>query len=162
MNVQNFLASDADLQMGNAVAAILVLDDGRYLMQLRDDLPNIWYPGFWGLFGGGVNDGEDRMQALKRELREELNLEIGEARLFTSLQFDLRPIGLAHYYRDYYEVGINAASCKRLTLREGSDVQAFSGDQALSLPRLSPYDAFALFMYHHRKRMAGSIYATKP
>jgi hypothetical protein len=28
----------------------------------------------------------------------------------------------------------------------------------LSLPRISPYDAFALFLYHNRSRLAGSIY----
>ena len=35
----------------DAVAGILVLEDGRYLMQLRDDIPGIFYPDHWGLFG---------------------------------------------------------------------------------------------------------------
>jgi hypothetical protein len=44
-------------------------------------------------------------------------------------------------------------------LHEGSDVRALTGDEALSLPRISPYDAFALFLHHNRNRLAGSIYA---
>src|SRR5258705_13701928 len=35
----NFLASGAPLRIGHAVAALLVLEDGRYIMQLRDALP---------------------------------------------------------------------------------------------------------------------------
>jgi hypothetical protein len=44
-------------------------------------------------------------------------------------------------------------------LHEGSDVRALTGDEALSLPRISPYDAFALFLHHNRHRLKGSIYA---
>ena len=59
MTVENFLRSRAPVSTGHAVAALLVLEDGRYIMQLRDDLPDIWYPGHWGLFGGGIDEGED-------------------------------------------------------------------------------------------------------
>ena len=51
-------------QLGNATAAILVLEDGRYLLQLRDNIPEIWYPDHWGPFGGGVNPGEDEIAAM--------------------------------------------------------------------------------------------------
>jgi len=34
----------------------------------------------------------------------------------------------------------------RLVLREGADMRALPGDEALALPRMSPYDAFALFL----------------
>ena len=104
MTVENFLRSRAPLSTGHAVAALLVLEDGRYIMQLRDDLPNIWYPGHWGLFGGGIDEGEDEFTALQRELREELELEVTEARLFATIDYDLQPIGLDRYSRKYYEV----------------------------------------------------------
>jgi 8-oxo-dGTP pyrophosphatase MutT (NUDIX family) len=155
----NFLASGAPLRIGHAVAALLVLEDGRYIMQLRDDVPDIWYPGHWGLFGGGVDAGEDDIAALRRELREELELELGEARLFAVLNYDLQPIGLDCYFRRYFEVDVTTAAWERAVLHEGSDVRALTGDEALSLPHLSPYDAFALFLHHNRVRLAGSIYA---
>jgi 8-oxo-dGTP pyrophosphatase MutT (NUDIX family) len=149
----NFLTSRQPLRVSNAVAAILVVDRDRYLMQLRDDIPGIWYPGHWGLFGGAVDAGEDEMSALRRELREELELELQAASLFARFDFDLTPMGLARYWRAYYEVAIDAEACKRLVLREGAEMRALSGDDALSLPRLSPYDSFALFLHHSRGRI---------
>jgi 8-oxo-dGTP pyrophosphatase MutT (NUDIX family) len=136
------------LELGNAAAAILVLKDGRYLLQLRDDIPGIWYPGHWGLFGGGVEAGEDELTALRRELREEigLDLEDDQARLFTRFEFDLRPAGKQRYFRSYYEVRVPTAILPCLTLHEGADMQAFSPEKALAL-RLSPYDGFALLLY---------------
>ena len=155
----SFLGSRAPLQIGHAVAALLVLEDGRYIMQLRDDIASIWYPGHWGLFGGGVDDGEDEIAALRRELWEELELKVGEPRHFATLDYDLRPIGLDRYFRRYYEVAVSIAAWGRSVLHEGSDARALTGEEALSLPRISPYDAFALFLHHHRHRLKGSIYA---
>lgn len=149
----NFLTSNMPLRASSAVAAIVVVDRERYLMQLRDDIPNIWYPGHWGLFGGAVDDGEDEIAALCRELREELELELKTAELFVRFDFDLTPMGFKRHFRAYYEVPISAAECERLVLHEGAQMQALAGDDALSLPRLSPYDSFALFMHHHRRRI---------
>ena len=159
MTAENFLRSRAPLSTGHAVAALLVLEDGRYIMQLRDDLPDIWYPGHWGLFGGGVDEGEDEFKALQRELREELELEVTQARLFTTVDYDLQPIGLDCYFRKYYEVPVTLTAWNRVVLHEGSEVRALRGEEALSLPRISPYDAFALFLHHNRNGHACSIYA---
>ena len=144
------------LRLGNAAAAVLVLDDGRYLLQLRDDIPDIWYPGHWGLFGGGVEAGEDELTALRRELHEEirLDLEFQHTRLFTRFEFDLRPAGMERYFRAYYEVRVSKAALPQLKLLEGAAMQAFSGDDALRL-RLSPYDGFALFLYHQQIQNKG-------
>jgi 8-oxo-dGTP pyrophosphatase MutT (NUDIX family) len=149
----NFLTSNMPLHASNAVAAVVVVDSSRYVMQLRDDIPNIWYPGHWGLFGGAVEEGEDELVALRRELSEELELELERAEPFVRFDFDLTPIGLKRYFRAYYEVPINAATFGKLVLHEGAEMRALTGDDALSLPRLSPYDSFALFMHHHRRRI---------
>ena len=45
----------------------------RFLMQLRDDIPGIVYPGHWGLFGGHLEPGETAEQAFTREVQEEIN-----------------------------------------------------------------------------------------
>jgi len=151
----NFLTSSVPLRASSAVAAIIVVDRQRYLMQLRDDAPHIWYPGHWGLFGGAVDAGEDEITALRRELREELELELETAKLFVRFDFDLTPMGLARYSRAFYEVPIGAEACKRLVLDEGGEMRVLLGDDVLSLPRLAPYDSFALFMHHHRRRIEG-------
>ncbi len=56
-----------------SVAMAIIYQDGKYLMQLRDDLPTIVYPGVWGFFGGHIEAGEEPEAALKRELIEEIN-----------------------------------------------------------------------------------------
>ena len=56
----DFFLSEGPLRPGDAAVALIVLDDLRYLMQLRDQKPGIFYPGHWGLFGGGIDPGESR------------------------------------------------------------------------------------------------------
>ena len=66
-------------------AALLVHPDGRYLMQLRDDKPNILLPAHWGLFGGTIDPGEDPAAAIVRELEEELEFRPRDVVYFTEL-----------------------------------------------------------------------------
>ena len=138
----------------NAVAALIQLEDGRYLMQHRDNVPSIWYPGLWGCFGGAVDEGENPLEALRRELYEELNVSITNAAYFTRFDFDLTTIGKGAYYRIYYVVPMSLGEREHVVLHEGQGVQAFSGEELLNDMRLAPYDAFALFLYHNRQRMS--------
>ncbi|MFJ9344730.1 NUDIX domain-containing protein [Streptomyces sp. NPDC101733] len=58
-------------------ASALIHDDqGRYLLHLRDDRPDIWAPGAWALLGGGREPGDGSLaETVRRELREEAGLE---------------------------------------------------------------------------------------
>ncbi|WP_030770683.1 NUDIX hydrolase [Streptomyces sp. NRRL F-2664] len=58
-------------------ASALIHDgDGRYLLHLRDDLPDIWEPGAWALLGGGREPQDASLEdTVRRELREEAGLE---------------------------------------------------------------------------------------
>lgn len=93
--VDEFLRSDRDLVPSNAVVGLIVIDTGRYLMQLRSQKAGIFYPGHWGLFGGAVEDGEGADVALTRELREELGIEVTDTEYFTEFSFDFGFCGLA-------------------------------------------------------------------
>jgi ADP-ribose pyrophosphatase YjhB (NUDIX family) len=51
---------------------LLVDADGRFLLQHRDDKPEIANPGRWGSFGGLIEPGETPEEGFARELQEEL------------------------------------------------------------------------------------------
>jgi hypothetical protein len=57
------------------VLAILTVGD-RYALQLRDDVPTIASPGRWSLFGRSLNDGGSARIGIRREIFEELGLDV--------------------------------------------------------------------------------------
>jgi 8-oxo-dGTP pyrophosphatase MutT (NUDIX family) len=54
------------------VAIAILYQDNKFLMQLRDNIPNILYPGHWALFGGHIEPGETPDEAVQREILEEI------------------------------------------------------------------------------------------
>ena len=147
-----FVRAEGPLKPSDAVAALLVRDDGRYVMQLRDAMPNIFYPDHWGCFGGAIDPGERPDEALRRELREELEFEMPAAREFTRFEFDFRAVGHPKMSRFYYEVALTQRAWEGLVLHEGADVQAFDGAELLAQRKVTPYDAFAVWMHLSRGR----------
>lgn len=103
--------------------AILRLAD-KYVCQLRDDSPDIPSSGQWSLFGGKLNDGETPLEAIKRELFEELSIRPVEFRY-------LWPVD---YYFDFVKGNIRtwfftaevSSVWKSHELKEGRDVGVFS------------------------------------
>ena len=142
------------LRPSNAVAALLLHEDGRYIMQLRDAKEDIFYPGHWGCFGGAVEAGEDPAEALRRELREEIELDMQAAIRFTQFDFDFSALGHGKVYRVYYEVRVPDPAFRRFVLHEGADMKAFAGGELLSNQRVTPYDAFAVWMHIFRSNFA--------
>ncbi len=68
------------------VAGILLDGDGRVLVTER--IGDHSFAGLWEFPGGKIEDGEDSLSALGRELGEELGVEIVEQSLFMSLDHD--------------------------------------------------------------------------
>ncbi|MEM8720300.1 MAG: NUDIX domain-containing protein [Cyanobacteria bacterium P01_G01_bin.39] len=96
-----------------SIAVAIIYQDGKYLMQLRDDVPHIIHPGVWGFFGGHLEPGEEPEAGLKRELIEEINYHVEQVTLF-------RCERLAHYLRYLYYCPLTV-SLAELELREGWD-----------------------------------------
>jgi 8-oxo-dGTP pyrophosphatase MutT (NUDIX family) len=149
-----FLGSTHPLVPSNAVAALLVLADGRYVMQLRDLKPHIFYPGHWGLFGGALDDDETEEEALRRELDEELGFVPRNASRFARLDFDLSTIGAGKVYRAVYEVAVTDHEFAAFELREGLACEALSARDILTDRPVTPYDSFAVWLHHARRRLA--------
>ena len=68
--------------MRKIAAIILENDSGEFLLALRDNKPTIPFPNCWDLIGGHVEEGETPQQALCREYKEELGLELAEYKFF--------------------------------------------------------------------------------
>jgi len=65
-------------------------DERKVLLLLRNDIPTISYPNTWDLPGGGVDDGEKPEEAVAREMKEELDLDIGLPEFFRVTEFNDR------------------------------------------------------------------------
>lgn len=152
----NLFAAPGKLNFRDAACALILLDDNRYLMQLRDDKPGIFYPDHWGLFGGAMEAGEDGETALRRELKEELGYDTDSLNYFTRMDFGFDSIGASQAVRLFYEVKMRVEDLAGLVLTEGRLVEAVPVGELLINRRVVPYDAFAIWMHHCWKRRAWS------
>jgi 8-oxo-dGTP diphosphatase len=65
-------SATTDTPRREVAVGLIVADDGRVLLQHRDDKPGVSGAGLWGFFGGHVERGERTNEAFLREMREEL------------------------------------------------------------------------------------------
>ncbi|MCE9600396.1 MAG: NUDIX domain-containing protein [Spirochaetia bacterium] len=109
----------------NVHVALAILErDGKYLFQLRDNIPTIVAPGQWALFGGHLESGEQSEAGLRRELREELEFEVGHVRFFGEFEHD-------NVIRHIF-VGSLHVPISKLVLNEGQDLKLLSCEEILS------------------------------
>ncbi len=111
------------------VAIAILHQDGKFLMQLRDDLPNILYPGHWALFGGHLEPDESSDAAIRRELLEEIGYTPPALAPFGCYE-DTKVI--RHVYQGALTVGLDA-----LVLTEGADMALVTLEEILSGERYS-------------------------
>ncbi len=150
-----YLDSRSPLVPDDAVAALILDEAGRYLLQHRDPLPQIWFPDNWGCFGGAVDPGESDEAALARELDEELGLKPGsyQAQFFTWIDFDYSFCGKKSMRRIFYEVRASESVLANLVVKEGRAMARFTGREALDLKRLTPYDNWVLWLHVNQERI---------
>jgi 8-oxo-dGTP diphosphatase len=82
------------------VTAAIILDRGKVLITRRPDESR--HAGFWEFPGGKIDSGESPEQALTREIREELGVEIDVETIFE----------VVHYRYDWGPVLILAYQCR--------------------------------------------------
>lgn len=112
------------------VALAMLQREGRWLMQLRDDIPGIVAPGCWGLFGGHLDAGESPEEALRRELLEEIGWQPTTVRFWLHHRNERR---LAHVFLARLTVPLD-----QLQLQEGQDMALVSAGDLLSGSLWSP------------------------
>lgn len=102
------------------VAIAILHSSDQFLLQLRDNIPGILYPGHWGLFGGHLEPGETPGVAIKRELLEE----IGYAPPVLSFGCYSDSKVIRHVYHAQIAVEVN-----QLILNEGWDMGLLTSEQ---------------------------------
>ena len=107
--------SEPESSARTSVAMAIIHQDGKYLMQLRDDIAGIAYPGVWGLFGGHLEPKESPEAGLKRELIEEIGYSVHQLTKFRSMEMDL-------YVRHFFYCSLTVP-VETLELNEGWDLK---------------------------------------
>lgn len=112
----------------NVVSVLLINSRGNVLLQQRDEKPELRYAGKWTLFGGTVEDGESPEQAIRRELIEELDLEL-PLEYWTTYVCPARTTSDTICYNHLY-TGRMTRSIETLTLYEGQAMAYFDRERA--------------------------------
>ncbi len=112
------------------VAIAIITQGDRFLLQLRDDIPGILYPGQWGFFGGHLDPGETPETALFRELEEEIAYRPPYVIPFACQQGER---AIRHIF-----IAPLAVEIEQLTLQEGWDLGLFTPADVQAGERHSP------------------------
>ncbi len=133
-------------------SAIILHYKDRVLLQKRDNKEGIFYPSYWGLFGGAREKKEMYLTNIKREIHEELNLDLIEKNIQYFFQLKIEfPITKKKYKmvnRRFYIYEINNISNfkSKIILNEGQKFSFFDKKKYLNL-QITPYDRFALDLF---------------
>ena len=98
---------------------------GQVLLRLRDDKPDLMFPGQWDTIGGAVESGESHWEAAVRETKEEIGLELGDQVFWR----DYQSVVLIHIYAAPLDLPV-----AKIVLTEGQELGWFDLEAALILP----------------------------
>jgi 8-oxo-dGTP pyrophosphatase MutT (NUDIX family) len=120
-----------------SAGVILVAPDGAVLMQLRDDTPDIMFPGHWGITGGAGHADETPEETARREVLEETGLTLRRIEAFKAYYFkETKAAGGARRSARTaadYELYLFHAPCitpaDELVCGEGRELRFFSPDE---------------------------------
>ena len=109
------------------IAAIILENDKReFLLALRDNKSWIPFPSHWDLIGGHVEEGETPEEALIREVKEELNIELKEYSFYKKFEC---LTGDAYENTKYIYTGRINLPVEEITLLEGERPQYFTREE---------------------------------
>ena len=112
--------------MKEIAAIILENDKGEFLLYLRDNKPTIPFPDHWDLIGGHIEKGETPEQALIREVKEELDIDLKEYTFYRKYEC---LTGDAYENIKYIYTGRMNLPLEKITLLEGVRPQYFTREE---------------------------------
>lgn len=138
-----------------AVAIAILYRDNQFLMQLRDDIPTIIYPGHWAFFGGHIEPGETPQTGVLRELKEEISYQPDAIVPFNRYTANniCRHVFAAALTVDVEELVLGeGADLKLLTVDEIRQGQAYSAKLNQIRPLGQPHQQILLDFIAHSSR----------
>ena len=115
---------------------ILYTSSGHILLQHRTD-DAFRLPGYWAFFGGGIEQGENPTEALRREIREELSYEVQGPKFFLAQKVRDEENDITKY------VFVEQYQDQSLQLGEGQAMGWFSPDETHGL-KMIDHDRFVV------------------
>ena len=91
---------------------------GKYLFVLRDNNPNIPNPNCWSLLGGGIEENELPIDALKREIIEETNIELYNISEIDTIDVELVVNNKSHIVKGYIYLAYTKVEIKDIKIHE--------------------------------------------
>lgn len=122
----------------------IIYKDNKYLLQKRDFNQNIFFPGFWGVFGGSVEKYESKKLAMIRELKEELSLKLKIKKRIFSFNFKSK-FFRKERDRSYYLCDF-ITSKPKIKLNEGIKYKYFKIEEIKKL-NIIPWDLQAIIYF---------------
>ena len=121
---QSLYDTEYILLMMKEIAAIILENDKReFLLYLRDNKPDIPFPDHWDLIGGHIEEGETPEEALIREVKEELDIDLKNYTFYKRYEC---LTGDAYENIKYIYYGKINLPIEEITLMEGVRPQYFS------------------------------------
>ncbi|MGF1570621.1 MAG: NUDIX domain-containing protein [Nodosilinea sp.] len=138
----------------NEVAIAILHQGNQFLLQLRDDIPGIAYPGHWAFFGGHLEPDEPPAVGVRRELLEEIGYAPAHLNFFQRLESE---DVIRHIYYGPLQVPVD-----HLELNEGWDLglwtvddirrgQRYSAKAQQQRPLGRPHQQILLSFLEHRR-----------
>lgn len=147
------------MKLNRFVGIILVNAEAKVLLQLRCS-DEYLYPNHWTLPGGRVEEGESLEQAVLREVKEEVGLDLCDYHLFKTIVINAFLDEITE--RDIYWGNISE-SVENLELGEGTALRYFSSKEIPGLEvafDLKPVIIDFLKMYRSKKHGSEPFHTT--
>ena len=131
-----------------SVAAI-IFHKNKYLFQKRDNKKRIFYPNFYGLFGGERNKNEKPIETMRREFFEEISLKFVKINHLITIKLNspiFNPKKASIFKRHVFICELPRDFRKQIKLNEGQNLK-FININKVNKINIAPFD-YAVTKYY--------------
>ncbi len=135
--------------MKKASKIILINPEKEILLYLRDDNPLISHPGYWDFIGGGIENCESPLEAIKREVKEEIGIKLKKIINIGEVYYKKDSLGFEDVYNFIFKGEIDLPANK-IKLNEGRELRYFKLSQ---LNKIKISKMWMDFLFNNRNKI---------